>query len=455
LHISSLARLSQDQRSAALAELTDAEADALLYDWEFFARTDQLPPPPNDGETGWDYWLLLAGRGAGKTRSGAEWVRDQVKSGARHIGLIAPTAGDIRDVMIEGPSGILSVCWRNDKDIYGRPLGLPIYEPSKRHRLTWANGAVAHGYSAEEPNRLRGPQHDRIWADEVAAWNDGDPNDAWDMAMFGLRLGAAPQAVITTTPRPIPLLRELLRSPRCVVTRAKTDANKANLAPTFLSQIVSKYEGTRLGRQELDGELIEEVEGALWTRAMIERARVAKAPDLVRIVVAIDPAATSGDTSALTGIVAAGVDSNGHGYVLRDVSGRYTPDAWARRAIALYDELKADRIVAEGNQGGEMVRHTLETVRPNIPVRIVHASKGKQARAEPVSALYEQGRVSHAGAFPELEDQLCTWEPLTGKASPDRLDAMVWALTELMVGAVAEVNIGGPVQVGGAAPRIW
>lgn len=441
MHISLLAKLPPDLQRKALAQLTDVEADELLHDWTFFARPDQIWPTGD-----WDGWLFLAGRGAGKTRSGAEWVRDQVKAGSSNIGLIAPTAADARDVMVQGPSGILAVSWEHDRDFRGNLIGRPDYQPSLR-RLTWANGAVATTFSAEEPDRLRGPQHDRLWGDELAAWNGGEPDETWDMAMLGLRLGDAPKAMVSTTPRPIPLIRELLSSPRWAVTKARTAANRANLADTFLSQIVSRYEGTRLGRQELDGELIDEVEGALWSRAMIEKARVSKAPDLVRIVIAIDPAATSGEASALTGIVAAGVDHAGRGYVLRDVSGRYSPDTWARRAIALFDELKADRIVAEGNQGGEMVRHTLETVRPNIPIRIVHASKGKQARAEPVSALYEQGRVSHVGAFPELEDQLTTWAPNEGKPSPDRLDALVWAMTELMVGMAAPIALVAPGQV--------
>lgn len=429
LHISSLAQLPPAQVKAAMAGLSEADADAIFHDWTFLARPEQLAP---SGE--WDGWLFLAGRGAGKTRSGSEWVRDQVRAGCDRIGLLAATAADAREVMVQGESGILSVSWVHDRDCRGNLIGIPDYQPSLR-RLTWGNGAVATTYSAEEPDRLRGPQHSRLWADELAAWNSGQPQDAWDMAMLGLRLGNAPKAMVTTTPRPIPLIRELMRSPRWVVTKARTDANRANLAATFLSQIVSKYQGTRLGRQELDGELIEEVEGALWTRAMIEQARVDAAPDLARIVVAIDPAISTGETSALTGIVAAGLGTDGRGYVLRDVSERYSPSAWARRAVALFDELKADRIVAEGNQGGEMVRHTLETVRPNLPIRIVHASRGKQARAEPVSALYEQGRVSHVGAFAELEDQLATWAPLEGNPSPDRLDAMVWALTDLMVGA--------------------
>lgn len=445
MHISSLDGLSLQEQAEAISQLSEGEAEALLHDWEFFARPDQLAPVIDGG---WDQWLFLAGRGAGKTRSGAEWVRAGVKSGCGRIGLIAPTAADARDIMVEGQSGILACSWHHDRDHKGNTIGRPIYEPSKR-RLTWLNGAVATTFSAEEPDRLRGPQHDRLWCDELAAWNNGEPDDAWDMAMFGLRLGFSPQTMVTTTPRPIPLLRELIRSKRCAVTKAKTDANASNLAPTFLTQVVSKYQGTRLGRQELDGELIDEVEGALWSRDMIERTRRTHAPDLKRIVVGVDPATTSHETSALTGIVAAGLGIDDRGYVLADSSGRYKPDAWAREAIRLFDALHADRIVAEGNQGGEMVRHTLQTIRPNIPVTIVYASKGKQARAEPVSALYEQDKVSHVGAFPELEDQMCTWEPLSGKASPDRLDAHVWAFTNLMVTAVPEVNIGAPLQGGG------
>jgi phage terminase large subunit-like protein len=415
-----------DWRTKILPLLTPQQAESLLYDWEFCARPDQLAPLGD-----WQSWLFLAGRGAGKTRAGAEWVRGKVKTGCRRIGLIAPTQADIRDVMIEGTSGVLAVSWEHDRDQRGTPMGVPTYEPSKRHRLTWGNGAIALGYSAEEPDRLRGPQHDALWADEVAAWQD--PNGAWDMAMFGLRIGSNPQAMVSTTPRPIPIIRELLRSPTCVATRATTWANRGNLAATFISKIVSKYEGTRLGRQELLGELIEEAEGAYWTRAMIDAALIAKAPDLLRVVVALDPAVTANEMSSLTGIVVAGLGADGRGYVLKDLSGRYSPDAWARTAVDAFDDQRADRIIAEGNQGGDLVRHTITTVRPNLPIRIVHASRSKQARAEPVAALYEQKKVSHVGAFPELEDQLCTWEPLSGMPSPDRLDALVWALTALML----------------------
>lgn len=432
-HISSIAKLPPVRRNRIIQQLTDAEVEELLHDWAFVARPEQVAPPG-----GWQTWMFLAGRGAGKTRSGAEWVREQVKAGYGSIGMIAPTAGDIRDVMIEGPSGILSVSWQHDRDNTGNLIGLPSYEPSKRHKLTWANGATAHGYSAEEPERLRGPNHDAIWADELAAWKDAQ--DAWDMAMFGLRLGNDPRAMISTTPKPIPLIRALLQDPTTKITRATTYSNKANLAKTFLTKIVSKYEGTRLGRQELAGELLEEAEGALWNRALIERAHkgpdgrvLTAAPAMRRIVVAVDPAVTAKAESNLTGIVAAGLGQDGRGYVLADVSGRYSPDSWARKAVGIFDSLKADRIVAEGNQGGDMVRQTIQSVRPNIPVTIVHASRGKQARAEPVAALYEQNKVSHVGALAELEDQMATWEPLGDQPSPDRLDALVWALTDLML----------------------
>lgn len=426
LHISSLARLPATTQQRILQQLTDREIDALLRDWRFLARPEQLAPKGD-----WQTWLFLAGRGAGKTRSGAEWIREKVKQGYRNIALIAPTTADVRKVMVEGPGGILQHAWERDRDETGALMGIPSYEPSNRS-LKWGNGAEATTFSAEEPDRLRGPQHDLIWADELAAWKEAQ--DTWDMAMFGLRMGEHPQAMVTTTPRPIPLLRELLRSPTTVVTRASTYANRRNLAGPFLQKVIEKYKGTRLGRQEIEGELLEEAEGALWNRALIERARhKGAAPAMRRTVVAIDPAVTAKAESNLTGIVAAGLGVDGRGYVLADASGRYSPHGWADKAVALFDSLHADRIVAEGNQGGELVRHTLNSVRPNLPVTIVHASRGKQARAEPIAALYEQNKIGHDGTFPELEDQMCTWEPLGDEPSPDRIDAMVWAFTALML----------------------
>jgi predicted phage terminase large subunit-like protein len=395
-------------------------ASVLSTGWRSIARPNQLPP---DGD--WRTWLLLAGRGFGKTRSGAEWCVEWAEGRqATRFALVAPTAADARDVMVEGESGILSISpeWFR-----------PIYEPSRR-RLTWPNGAIATLYSADEPERLRGPQHDAAWADEVAAWRYPE---AWDMLMFGLRLGADPKVVVTTTPRPTKLIRELVSDPTVFITRGSTSENRANLAPAFLDKIVRKYEGTRLGRQELEAELLEDVPGALWTRGAIEASRTREAPSLSRVVVAIDPAVTSGEDADETGIVVVGKDAAGHGHVLSDVSGRYLPPEWARAAIGAYRTHQADRIVAEVNNGGEMVEATIRMVDPNVPFTAVRASRGKVTRAEPVAALYEQGRIHHVGAFPELEDQMCAFTTDFDRAragySPDRVDALVWALTELLV----------------------
>lgn len=346
--------------------------------------------------------------------------------------------------MVEGESGLLSVCWAGDKTLNGEDLGRPAYEPSKR-RLTWANGATATCFSAEEPERLRGPQHEAGWCDELAAWKY--LRETWDMAMFGLRLGSHPRVCVTTTPKPLKIFRELIADPKTVVTRGSTFDNAANLAGTFLKAVQDKYEGTRLGRQELYAEVMEEAEGALWTRALIDAANYrGKLPEMARVVVSVDPAITAKEESDETGIVAAGLGRDGYGYVLKDVSGRYSPGEWAKKAIALYKEVGADRIVAEGNQGGDMVRHTIQTEWNAAPITIVHASRGKAARAEPVAALYEQNKVRHTGNLSSLEDQLVTWEPLSGMPSPDRLDALVWALTELMVKTPAPVAASGATR---------
>ena len=412
----------------ALLALTDEEITEYFFDWQNRAREEQLPP-----EGGWQKWLYLGGRGAGKTRAGGEWVRAQVQAGARRIALVAPTAADARDIMVLGESGILTISppWERPEPILSR------------RRLVWPNGAVAMLFSADEPERLRGHQHDAAWCDEVCAWRYA--RDAWDMLMFGLRMGDRPRAVVTTTPKPVDILigtgqngrmLGLLNDPGCVLTRGSSYRNRANLAPSFFDNIIRQYEGTRLGRQELDAEIIEDL-GGLWSRSVIENGRVRQAGDLSRIVVAIDPAATSGEESDETGIIVAGRSSGGDGYILADRSGRYPPLEWAREAIACYKRYNADRIVAEVNNGGDMVEATIRMVDADVPFTAVRASRGKVMRAEPVAALYEQGRVHHVGAFPTLEDQMCgftqDFDRTSAGYSPDRLDALVWALSELIV----------------------
>lgn len=415
---------------AVYSSFSPAQLEALKYTWEACARAEQLAPPGN-----WRTWLVCAGRGFGKTRLGAEWVRQQVESGAAcRIALVAPTAADARDVMVEGESGILAI---------SPPWNRPLYEPSKR-RLTWPNGAIATTYSADQPERLRGPQHDAAWADEAGSWRYPD---AWDMLQFGLRLGSNPLVVVTTTPKPVKLVRTLLTASTTAVTRGSTYDNAANLAPAFLEAIKAKYEGTRLGRQEIFAELLDDYPGALWQRANIDANRVKEVylHDLVRVVVAIDPAVTSNEHSDETGIIVAGKGADGHAYILEDLSGRLSPDAWARRAVGAYYHYHADRIIAEVNQGGDLVERTIKTVDSKINYKAVRASRGKMVRAEPVAALYEQNKVKHVGNFDLLEDQQCTFTPdktmhqaddeeeTQRSGSPDRVDALVWALTELML----------------------
>ncbi|WP_292465889.1 terminase family protein [Methanolobus sp.] len=410
----SIALLPGSERQKILSDISDEELPKLEYDWKFWARSNQLPPEGN-----WQYWLVLSGRGWGKSRVGAEWVRDRVESGkARRIALVAPTAADARDTMVEGESGILSVC---------PPWNRPVYKPSKR-RLTWPNGANALLFSAEEPDRLRGPQHDTAWCDEIAAWKY--PDRTWDMLQFGLRAGDDPRAAITTTPRPIPLVKALLNDSSTHVTRGSTYENLSNLAPAFIDVIISRYEGTRLGRQELNAEILDDNPDALWTRDVIENNKVTKTPELVRIVVGVDPAVTSSSSADDTGIVVAAVDERGEYYVLGDHTIHSTPKKWAQEVIAAYYKHSADRVIGEVNNGGELVEYTLRTIDPNVSYKSVRASRGKQTRAEPISALYEQGKVHHVGSFSALEDQMCDWVPGEG-SSPDRVDALVWALSEL------------------------
>lgn len=410
----------------------------MLYTWRFWARPDQLAPVGD-----WLTWLALAGRGFGKTRMGAEWVRSlacgpsPLAAGQyRRIALVAETAADARDVLVEGDSGILACHPKAYR---------PMYEPSKR-RLTWPNGAIATLYNGTEPDQLRGPQHDAAWCDELAKY--AHAQETWDMLQFGLRLGINPRQLVTTTPRPIPLIKAILREDSTIATRGTTYDNMENLAEPF-RKIIAKYEGTRLGRQELRAEILDDLPGALWTHDQIDQSRVSTFPDLQRVVVAIDPSGTKGkregesDGGDDIGIIVAGLGVDGIGYILVDRSCNLSPEGWGRRAINAYrgnwhpdpDRVKADCIVGETNYGGDMVRYVIHSVDDKVPFKIVTATRGKAVRAEPVAALYEQGRIKHVGALPELEDQMCLMAPggYEGEGSPDRLDAMVWAITELMV----------------------
>jgi predicted phage terminase large subunit-like protein len=404
--------------------------------WRAKARPSQLPPPGD-----WNGWIVCAGRGFGKNFTGAGWINECVETGtAGRIALVAATAADARDVMVEGESGILRLA---------PPWNVPQYEPSKR-RLTWKNGATATLFSAEESDRLRGPQFDLAWADELAAWLD--PQSTWDMLMFGLRLGRHPRWLATTTPRPVKLLKALLsrEGQDVVVTRGSTFENEANLAPTFIQALRDRYEGTRLGRQEINAEMLSDTPGALWHLEWLDRDRVVKAPELRRIVVAIDPAASNKEGSDETGIVVAGVGGDKHAYILEDLSGRYAPHEWATKAIDAYRRHKADRIIAEVNNGGAMVEATIRAIDPLVSFRAVHASRGKVVRAEPIAALYEQRKVHHVGNFATLEDQLCAFASDfdRGRAgySPDRVDALVWALTELIARCQTPTAVVGTYQ---------
>lgn len=417
----SLACLPPQQRREILDDLSPGDLLRLEFDWRFWARPNQIQP---DGD--WLTWLISAGRGFGKTRTGAETVREWAQSGQySRIALVAETAADARDVLVEGESGILAI---------SPPWFKPLYEPSKR-RLTWPNGAVGTLYNGTEPDQLRGPQHDAAWVDELAKY--ASAQETWDQLQFGLRLGDNPKQVVTTTPRPIPLIRKLLKDSRTVVTRGRTMDNSANLAASFVRTITERYAGTRLGRQELNAELLDDVPGALWTRAMIDLAAPnGRIPDMARIVVAVDPSGTDGgEKGDEIGIVIAGRGVDGRAYVLADWSCRLSPDGWGRRVVDAYHKYKADRVIAERNFGGAMVEHVIRTADRSVSYAEVTASRGKTIRAEPISALYEQGRVTHAEPMPELETQMvhATQGGYLGEGSPDRMDAMVWALTELML----------------------
>jgi len=431
-----LASATPEQIEDFLAGLGDGALMALPWLFEFWALPHQLPP-----EGAWKSWVIMGGRGAGKTRAGAEWVRAQVEGSrpldagrARRVALVGETFDQVRDVMVFGESGILA-CSPPDRR--------PDWEATRR-RLVWPNGAIATVYSAQEPDSLRGPQFDAAWVDELAKWKKG--GEVWDMLQFALRLGAHPQQVVTTTPKNVAVLKAILNNPTTVMTHAPTEANRAYLAASFLEEVRSRYAGTRTGRQELDGLLLEDVDGALWTTAVIEAQRRDAAPRLDRVVVAVDPPVTGHAGSDECGIVVVGIEQSGapkdwRAWVLEDCSLRAaSPGQWAEAALAAMARHGADRLVAEVNQGGDLVAEVIRQIDPLVPLKMVRASRGKAARAEPVAALYEQGRVHHLRGLGTLEDQMCRMSQrgYEGRGSPDRVDALVWALHELMIAPAAQ-----------------
>lgn len=423
-----ISALDPKRRLELLKGITEEECDALYYDWSFWARKNQLPP-----EGAWFCWLILAGRGFGKTRTAVEWIRNMVEGNSplkapegapERIALVADTLLDGKLTMIEGESGILAA---THKDF------MPVFNSSNK-KLIWPNGIQAFLYSAESPDQLRGPQHHVAWADELAKWRYIE--DTWSNLLLGLRLGKEPRVLATTTPRNIPLLRRLVEDNATRVIRGSTYDNLSNLPQSFFDQVVGQYEGTRIGRQEIYGEILTDVQGALWNRDLLESIRIRQVPDFERIVVAVDPPVTSGKKADTCGIIVAGLDRNNRAYILEDCSVQgLSPHGWAQAALAAYHMFEADRLVAEVNNGGELVESLLRQIDPHVSYRAVRASRGKVLRAEPVAALYEQGRVMHKGFFSELEDQMCclTGEGLDGGKSPDRVDALVWAITELLL----------------------
>jgi phage terminase large subunit-like protein len=409
-------------KSSLASSLADVLADG---GWRSKARPPQLPPPTGRP---WNGWVCCAGRGFGKTFVGANYTNELANTVSRMV-LIGATASDLRDTMIEGDSGIL----RTAPEFFR-----PNYEPSKR-RLEWPNGSTAVCLSAEEPDRLRGINTEWAWLDEFASYGKTQ-QETWDMMSFGLRLGKTPRWLITTTPRPSKLLKSIMARDDVVVSTGSTFDNEANLAPPFIEAIKRRYEGTRLGRQEMYAEVLNDTPGAMWSLESIDRDRVKQLPweGLARVVVAIDPAVTSGEDSDETGIIVAGIDAVGHGYVLEDLSGRYAPHEWASIAITAYRRHGADRIIGERNNGGDMIEATIRSIDPNVSFKSIHASRGKVTRAEPISALYEQGRIHHLGTFTQLEDQMCSFTSDFSKAtagySPDRVDALCYSISELLLG---------------------
>lgn len=423
-----LRNLETDGRLQAFLNTLQAPVlERIIFDWSLWARAEQIAPTNSD----WTTWLILGGRGAGKTRAGAEWVRaqalkppDAVLGAPARIAIIGRTLDEARNIMVEGSSGLLAI---------HRDCERPEYIASRGH-LVWPGGVIGEVLSADNPDSLRGHQFAAAWCDEVCKWRH--PRQAWDMLQFALRLGARPRQVVTTTPRPMELLKSLLNDAAIAVSRMATNDNRQNLSPAFFTSVIDRYQGTRLGRQELDAELLEDRDDGLWSRGMIEQFRVDRPPDLARIVVAVDPPVTATAKSDACGIIAVGKGSDKRSYILADHTCQgQTPVGWATKAVALYHLKQADRIVVETNQGGDMVEAVIRQVDETVPVTPVRANRSKWTRAEPVAALYERGLVSHAGTFPELEDELCDFGPdgLSGGRSPDRLDALVWALTSLMI----------------------
>jgi phage terminase large subunit-like protein len=445
--------LSYEDRAAWIRELASSDPELLLglpYEWRLWARPEQLPPAGS-----WFVWFILAGRGWGKTRTAAEWIRSEVDSGRRGtLAFVSKDPGDAREVMIEGRSGILNVYPP------GHP-NRPTYTQTKR-LVSWPNGAKATIYSAEDPDALRGPEFDGAWADELAAWRY--IRETWDNLVLATRqpgpAGDSARVTVTTTPKPLEIVRELLEDEQTIVSGGSTYDNLANLDEAFRRNVVRRYEGTRLGRQELHAEITSEAEGALWSRDLLERTRVSpkEAPDsYARIVVGVDPQAKNKrgrQFPSETGIVVAGLGHDGDAYVLADLSVNGKPDLWSRRVIAAFEEYRADRVVAEQNQGGDMVEDVLRTRAPDLPIKLVSATRGKDIRAEPIAALYEQGRVHHVGFHGELEDQITNWTGASGEPSPDRLDALVWTLTELLLGRTVQEIEFDPAATIAANPWI-
>ena len=425
----------------ALSHLTAKQIEELQYDWSFWARDKQLPPEGDD----WFIWFMNAGRSFGKTRAGAEWVRSEVKRGVRHIAIVGRTSAEAADVCLYGRSGILNVCHKDDKDHKGRLMGIPTYNKTTK-KLKWANGAEAKLFSSEEPEAPRGSQFEIGWFDELGSWTY--QQEMWDQLMFCMRLNDVgnPRIAVTTTPRSTKLIRDLIKRPDTVVVTGSSYEN-THMPESFFNDIKERYEGTRLGRQEIYAEILTENEGALWTMDMIEAAQITSSelPPLIRKVVAVDPAVSSNVESDNTGIVVAGICEQGKAYVLGDYTFKGSPETWANKVVSLYHEFECSRIVYESNQGKDLIPSLFKTIDENLPLKGVHASTAKIARAEPVSALYEQGKVYHVrdaeAPLTELETQMTTYEPLGKHKSPDRYDAMVWALTELLLKGFAKPQL--------------